>query len=178
MLTVTHPLTGKSNLITRAKLNGRSRPKVVSGFDGVVHPMPIPWGPFQIDAIGPFGYLGATCYIGFALIWMLSPAFLSVDLVSVKHAGPIIAAVILSALIDWMVSENLTPDASCYVHIRFRLTLQSAHRGLLEHQCEIVPACTDYRCSSHPIKTSDSGSDRNGTAWHPVGQPRKGMVKI
>jgi choline transport protein len=68
------------------------------------HPISIPWGPFKLGTVGPFVNLGAMCYIAFVLIWMLFPAFLPVDSVNMNYAGPIVGAVILGALLDWVIS--------------------------------------------------------------------------
>jgi choline transport protein len=68
------------------------------------HPVPIPWGPFKLGAVGPFVNLGAMCYIAFVVIWMPFPAFLPVDSVNMNYSGPIVGAVILGALLDWAIS--------------------------------------------------------------------------
>ena len=47
------------------------------------------------------------CYIVFVLIWMPFPAFLPVDSVNMNYAGPIVAAVILGALVDWVISGRI-----------------------------------------------------------------------
>ncbi|KAJ8112811.1 hypothetical protein OPT61_g4908 [Boeremia exigua] len=68
------------------------------------HAVPIPWGPFKLGAVGPIVNLGALCYIAFVLIWMPFPAFLPVDATNMNYAGPILGAVILGALVGWVVS--------------------------------------------------------------------------
>ncbi|KAF2867084.1 amino acid/polyamine transporter I [Massariosphaeria phaeospora] len=68
------------------------------------HPEPIPWGPFQLGALGPIVNLAAMCYIIFIIIWLPLPTFLPVDGLSMNYAGPIIGAVILGALLDWCIS--------------------------------------------------------------------------
>jgi amino acid transporter len=68
------------------------------------HPTPIPWGPFKLGIYGPFINLGAMLYIIFIVIWMPFPAFLPVDGLTMNYSGPILAAVILGALADWVIS--------------------------------------------------------------------------
>lgn len=68
------------------------------------HSMPIPWGPFKLGRAGPFVNLVAMCYLVFMLTWMPFPTLLPVDTVNMNYAGPITAAVILGALVDWCIS--------------------------------------------------------------------------
>jgi choline transport protein len=68
------------------------------------NPVPIPWGPFQLGRWGPIVNLAAMLYIIFIVIWMPFPGALPVNGVNMNYAGPIIGAVILGALIDWVIS--------------------------------------------------------------------------
>jgi choline transport protein len=65
---------------------------------------PIPYGPFKLGFFGPFINLGAMMYIIFIVIWMPMPSFLPVTKDNMNYAGPLIGAVILGALVDWVIS--------------------------------------------------------------------------
>jgi choline transport protein len=65
---------------------------------------PIPYGPFKLGFFGPFINLGAMMYIIFIVIWMPMPSFLPVTKDNMNYAGPLIGAVILGALADWVIS--------------------------------------------------------------------------
>ncbi|KAF2007374.1 amino acid transporter [Amniculicola lignicola CBS 123094] len=68
------------------------------------HPTPVPWGPFKLGMYGPFINLGAMLYIVFIVIWMPFPTFLPVTGLNMNYAGPLIGAVIVGALCDWVIS--------------------------------------------------------------------------
>ncbi|KAF2192733.1 amino acid transporter [Zopfia rhizophila CBS 207.26] len=68
------------------------------------HPAPIAWGPFKLGRLGPFINLAAMCYIIFIVIWMPFPTALPVDGLNMNYAGPLVGAVIVGALLDWIIS--------------------------------------------------------------------------
>ncbi|ORY19759.1 GABA permease [Clohesyomyces aquaticus] len=68
------------------------------------HPTPIPWGPFQLGKFGIPVNILALSYIIFIVIWMPFPTVLPVDGISMNYAGPLIGAVIVGGLIDWVIS--------------------------------------------------------------------------
>jgi choline transport protein len=65
---------------------------------------PIPYGPFKLGVFGPFINMGAMMYIIFIVIWMPMPSFLPVTKDNMNYAGPLIGAVIVGALADWVIS--------------------------------------------------------------------------
>ncbi|KAF2467217.1 amino acid transporter [Lindgomyces ingoldianus] len=68
------------------------------------HPTPIPYGPFKLGKFGIPINLGAMAYIIFIVIWMPFPTFLPVDGINMNYAGPLVGAVIVGALLDWIIS--------------------------------------------------------------------------
>ncbi|KAI4939916.1 uncharacterized protein J4E92_001203 [Alternaria infectoria] len=64
-------------------------------------PVPIPWGPFKLGAVGAYINAGALCYIVFTFVWMPLPTILPVDRFNMNYAGPILGAIVLGAAVDW-----------------------------------------------------------------------------
>ncbi|KAI1842938.1 hypothetical protein JX266_010956 [Neoarthrinium moseri] len=70
----------------------------------VTQPKSIAWGPFSLKSMGIPVNLFALCYITFIIAWMPLPTVLPVDGNTMNYAGPLLGAVIVGALVDWVVS--------------------------------------------------------------------------
>ncbi|KAI1869330.1 uncharacterized protein JN550_005960 [Neoarthrinium moseri] len=70
----------------------------------VTRPKSIAWGPFSLKSMGIPVNLFALCYITFIIAWMPLPTVLPVDGNTMNYAGPLVGAVIVGALVDWVVS--------------------------------------------------------------------------
>jgi amino acid transporter len=64
----------------------------------------IPWGPFRLGRAGPFVNLAAMGCLIFVVIWMPFPTILPVSGTTMNYAGPLVGAVVLGALLDWIIS--------------------------------------------------------------------------
>lgn len=70
----------------------------------ISRPKSIVWGPFRLGKYGVPLNLLALCYVLFLVAWMPLPTILPVDANNMNYAGPLFAAVILGALLDWVIS--------------------------------------------------------------------------
>lgn len=65
---------------------------------------PPKFGPFSLGKWGVFFNLCALCYILFIITWMPFPTMRPVTAINMNYAGPLVAAVVLGALLDWIFS--------------------------------------------------------------------------
>ena len=63
-------------------------------------------GPFTIGRAGLPVNLLALAYLIFVVIWMPFPQELPVTGSNMNYAGPLLGAVILGALLDWLISGH------------------------------------------------------------------------
>jgi choline transport protein len=63
----------------------------------------IPYGPYTLGRFGVAINLFALAYLIFVILWMPFPQILPVTGSNMNYAGPLLGAVILGALIDWMI---------------------------------------------------------------------------
>lgn len=68
-------------------------------FGNAPHP-----GPFTMGRAGLAVNLLALAYLIFVVIWMPFPQMLPVTGSNMNYAGPLLGAVILGALLDWVIS--------------------------------------------------------------------------
>jgi LPXTG-motif cell wall-anchored protein len=61
-------------------------------------------GPFTMGRFGIAANLLALVYLVFVVIWMPFPQILPVTGSNMNYAGPLFGAVILGALLDWLIS--------------------------------------------------------------------------
>jgi choline transport protein len=64
----------------------------------------ITYGPFKLHALGLPINLFALCYGIFILVWLPFPPFLPVTGENMNYAGPIMAAVLIAAVLDWLIT--------------------------------------------------------------------------
>jgi amino acid transporter len=79
---------------------------------------PIPYGPFKI----PYGLgvpinIFALCYAVFITIFLPWPPVLPVTKVTMNYGGPVMGAVILFALMDWVVSGRKRFQVPVKLHL-------------------------------------------------------------
>jgi choline transport protein len=60
-------------------------------------------GPFNLGRLGIPVNVVALCYLGFVIIWMPFPAVIPVTGNTMNYAGPLVGAVILGALGDYIL---------------------------------------------------------------------------
>ncbi|KAF2425520.1 hypothetical protein EJ08DRAFT_663585 [Tothia fuscella] len=63
----------------------------------------IPYGPYRLGRFGVAINLFALAYLVFVILWMPFPQILPVTGSNMNYAGPLLGAVILGALIDFMI---------------------------------------------------------------------------
>jgi choline transport protein len=63
----------------------------------------IAYGPYTLGRFGVAINLFALAYLIFVILWMPFPQILPVTGSNMNYAGPLLGAVILGALIDWMI---------------------------------------------------------------------------
>ena len=82
----------------------------------------IPYGPYKLGRLGVGINLFALAYLIFVILWMPFPQILPVTGSNMNYAGPLLGAVILGALIDWMIGGRK----------RFKVTNKFSERTDLE----------------------------------------------
>lgn len=65
---------------------------------------PPAYGPFRLGKAGIPINLFAMCYVIFIVVWMPFPTVLPVTGTNMNYAGPLVLAVILLAICDWVIS--------------------------------------------------------------------------
>jgi hypothetical protein len=60
-------------------------------------------GPFKVGRFGLAVNLFALAYLIFVIIWMPFPQMLPVTGKNMNYAGPLLGAVIVGALLDWLI---------------------------------------------------------------------------
>jgi len=61
-------------------------------------------GPFKMGRTGLATNLLAHVYLTYVVMWMPFPQILPVTASNMNYAGPLLGAVILGALLDWVIS--------------------------------------------------------------------------
>lgn len=64
----------------------------------------ITYGPFKLGRLGLPVNIFAVCYGIFILVWLPFPPFLPVTGENMNYAGPIMAAVLIAAVVDWLIT--------------------------------------------------------------------------
>jgi choline transport protein len=64
---------------------------------------PIPYGPYKLGRFGVLTNLFALAYLIFVILWMPFPQILPVTGSNMNYAGPLLGAVIVGALVDFMI---------------------------------------------------------------------------
>lgn len=64
------------------------------------------YGPFKLGRFGIPINTFAVCYCIFMIIWLPFPSMLPVTAKNFNYAGPIMAAVLIAALLDWFISGH------------------------------------------------------------------------
>ena len=65
---------------------------------------PLPDGPYKLGRYGVYVNLLALLYLIYIIIWMPFPSVLPIDGKTMNYAGPLLGAVIVGALLDWVIS--------------------------------------------------------------------------
>ena len=64
------------------------------------------YGPFKLGRLGIPINIFAVCWCTFVIIWLPFPSILPVTAANFNYGGPIMAAVIIIALLDWCISGH------------------------------------------------------------------------
>lgn len=67
---------------------------------------PISYGPFKLGRYGIATNVLALVYLCFVVIWMPFPTMLPVTGSNMNYAGPLMGAIIVGALLDWIISGH------------------------------------------------------------------------
>jgi len=67
---------------------------------------PISYGPFKLGRYGIATNALALAYLCYVVIWMPFPQMLPVTGSNMNYAGPLMGAVIVGALLDWIISGH------------------------------------------------------------------------
>lgn len=65
---------------------------------------PPPYGPFRLGRKGIPINIFALCYLVYVITWMPFPTELPVTGDNMNYAGPLVAIIIICALLDWTIS--------------------------------------------------------------------------
>ncbi|KAL5424344.1 hypothetical protein PMIN04_003270 [Paraphaeosphaeria minitans] len=69
---------------------------------------PPPYGPFKLGALGIPINIFALCYLVYVVIWMPFPQALPITKQNMNYAGPIFGAVVIGALLHWVIRARKT----------------------------------------------------------------------
>jgi len=66
----------------------------------------ISYGPFKLGRYGIATNILALAYLLFVIVWMPFPTMLPVKGSNMNYAGPLMGAIIVGALLDWLISGH------------------------------------------------------------------------
>ena len=66
----------------------------------------ISYGPFKLGRYGIATNILALAYLLFVIVWMPFPTMLPVKGSNMNYAGPLMGAIIVGALLDWVISGH------------------------------------------------------------------------
>jgi choline transport protein len=66
----------------------------------------ISYGPFKLGRYGIATNVLALAYLLYVVIWMPFPTMLPVTGSNMNYAGPLLGAIIIAALLDWIISGH------------------------------------------------------------------------
>jgi choline transport protein len=66
----------------------------------------IPYGAFKLGRFGIATNVVALGYLFFVIIWIPFPTELPVTGNNMNYAGPLLGAIIIAALLDWIISGH------------------------------------------------------------------------